>query len=258
MSRFSEIQLTEAGQNTNGHSPNQETVVPLAGRERKKSLFEIDDAKHKRTLAALSENLTGEYVDIFVTSTACQLTWARIRNPLIGIPKQRLIEDVEAFAQQYGITDIRDNLIKGALVAQNPLHVDQIEELDDEDRRVLHEEVTHKWKHPRTLYLTIILNSVAAAIQGWDQTGKYTSLLSPILPRKPIHNSCSGSNGANLTFSQALGIPDTGPFCDIPANSATCDKNSWIVGFINSCPYIAICVLYDYPSNHELDLTYLA
>jgi len=52
----------------------------------------------------------------------------------------------------------------------------------------------------------------------------------------------TGSNGANLTFSQALGIPDTGPFCDIAANAATCDKNSWIVGFINSCPYIAICV----------------
>lgn len=102
------------------------------------------------------------------------LTNRRIRNPLIGIPKQRLIEDVDAFAQQYGITDIRDILIKGALVAQNPLHLDQISELDDDDRRVLLEEVTHKWKHPRTLYVTIILNSIAAAIQGWDQTGEAT------------------------------------------------------------------------------------
>lgn len=63
-------------------------------------------------------------------------------------------------------------LIKGALVAQSPAGIDEITELDDEDRRILREEVTHKWKHPRILYLTIMLNSVAAAIQGWDQTGR--------------------------------------------------------------------------------------
>lgn len=63
-------------------------------------------------------------------------------------------------------------LIKGALVAQNPAGIDDITELNDEDRRILREEVTHKWKHPRILYLTIVLNSIAAAIQGWDQTGR--------------------------------------------------------------------------------------
>jgi hypothetical protein len=109
------------------------------------------------------------------------------------------------------------------LVAQSPLHIDSIHELDDEDRRVLHEEVTHRWKQPRTLYFTIILNSIAAAIQGWDQTG---------------------SNGANLTWSTALGIPDAGEYCTLAENTAECDKNSWIVGFVNSCPYIAIFVLW--------------
>jgi len=64
-------------------------------------------------------------------------------------------------------------------VAQNPAHIDQITELDDEDRRVLSEEVTHKWKHPRILYFTIILNSIAAAIQGWDQTGKLSTFSIP-------------------------------------------------------------------------------
>lgn len=61
-----------------------------------------------------------------------------------------------------------------------------------------------------------------------------------------------GSNGANLTFSPALGIPDTGDFCKIPENTATCDKNSWIVGFINSAPYIAIAVLYDFAISTSL------
>jgi hypothetical protein len=83
-----------------------------------------------------------------------------------------LIQDVEQFASDNDLTDITENLIKGALVSQSPHHIDQIHELNDEDRRVLHEEITHKWKHPRILYVTIILNSVAAAIQGWDQTGR--------------------------------------------------------------------------------------
>lgn len=67
--------------------------------------------------------------------------------------------------------DILPLLRKGALIAQSPLHIDSIPELDEEERRVLHEEQTHRWRHPKQLYFTIILNSIAAAIQGWDQTG---------------------------------------------------------------------------------------
>jgi hypothetical protein len=62
-------------------------------------------------------------------------------------------------------------LRKGALVAQSPGHIENITELDEADRQSLREEVTRRWKHPRILYFTIVLNSIAAAIQGWDQTG---------------------------------------------------------------------------------------
>ena len=110
-------------------------------------------------------------------------------------------------------------LRKGALVAQDPRGIDHIPELSEEERFVLHDEQIHRWKHPRILYFTIILNYIAAAIQGWDQTGSY---------------------GANLSFPQAFGIPDSGPVCTA---AGTCSKNSWIVGFINSCPYIAIAFL---------------
>ena len=109
------------------------------------------------------------------------LTYPRIKNPLVGLPRAKLLGDVSDFASKFGLEHIHDDLVKGALVAQNPLGIDTIHELDDEDRRVLSEEVTHKWRHPRLLYLTIVLNSVAAAIQGWDQTGKYTPISSPAL-----------------------------------------------------------------------------
>ena len=119
--------------------------------------------------------------------------------------------------------DILPLLRKGALVAQDPRGIDHIPELSEEERFTLHDEQIHRWRHPRILYFTIILNSIAAAIQGWDQTG---------------------SNGANLSFPQAFGIPDSGPQCTASvAGAALCEKNSWIVGFINSCPYIAIAFL---------------
>jgi hypothetical protein len=56
-------------------------------------------------------------------------------------------------------------LEKGALVAQNPSGFEKLEILDDADREVLRRETTHKWSHPRALYYSIILCSVAAAVQ---------------------------------------------------------------------------------------------
>ncbi|KAI8717111.1 MFS domain-containing protein [Fusarium sp. LHS14.1] len=93
---------------------------------------------------------------------------------------------------------------------------------NEEEKEALRQEVTRKWRHPRSLYNTIFLNSIAAAIQRWDQTG---------------------SNGANLTFHEALGIPDAaGSSCGPVPNERECAKNSWIIGFVNAMPYITICL----------------
>lgn len=101
-------------------------------------------------------------------------------------------------------------LKRGALVAQNPPAFEQIAELEEAERDALRNEVLHKWRQPRSLYLTVILCSVGAAVQGWDQTG---------------------SNGANLSWPVAFGVPDQGP-------GATA-YNGWIVGVVNSGPYLA-------------------
>jgi hypothetical protein len=137
---------------------------------------------------------------------------------LVDIPKDQLINDVRNFAKEHSLEEVESLLIKGALFAQSPLLFEEIEELEEADRLAIREEFSDRFKLPRMLYLTIILNSVAAAIQGWDQTG---------------------SNGANLTFGQAFGIPDSGPECTA---AGTCEKNSWIIGFVNACPYIAIAL----------------
>lgn len=69
--------------------------------------------------------------------------------------------------------------------------------------------------------MTIITCSIGAAVQGWDQTG---------------------SNGANLSFPQAFGLDEN------------TDYGTYIVGLINSAPYIGSafigCWISDPLNNH--------
>ncbi|KAF9559864.1 hypothetical protein CPC08DRAFT_742953 [Agrocybe pediades] len=138
---------------------------------------------------------------------------ARIQNPLHGIPRDELFAQVDAFAKEQNLEDIQPFLRKGALLAQNPRDFESIEELDKDDLNIIRREVTHKWDQPRALYATIILCSIAAAVQGWDQTG---------------------SNGANLSFPQEFGID---------SHSGNAGRNEWIVGVINAGPYISASML---------------
>lgn len=95
-----------------------------------------------------------------------------MNHPLHGIEKPQLFEQVTEFANRYGLTEVLPLLEKGALVAQKPHAWETIEELDENDKEQLRREVTHRWSHPRTLYFLIVLSSIGAAVQGWDQTGK--------------------------------------------------------------------------------------
>ena len=127
------------------------------------------------------------------------------------------MEDVEAYAHDNNLEDILPLLKKGAMVAQHPSGIETIAELDDADRETFRSEILHRWRQPKILYFTIVLNSIAAAIQGWDQTG---------------------SNGANLSWPTTFGIPDDD--ASICVAQGTCYLNSWLIGLVNSMPYFAI------------------
>lgn len=118
-----------------------------------------------------------------------------------------------------GLPDEVEYFKKGALAAQNMRSYEEIQELTEADRNILRNEAENRWKHPKALYFTIVMNSVSAAVQGWDQTG---------------------SNGANLSYPQVFGISDHGEAC---LAAGTCKRNSWIIGSINSAPYMAICIM---------------
>lgn len=119
----------------------------------------------------------------------------------MGISKDNLRSQVNAFCGEYGFTDKQDIFFRGALAAQNP-HPDtiaSIPEFTDDDRYWLQREITHRWHLPKALYFTVALCSLGSAIQGWDNTG---------------------ANGANLSFPQEFGI----------------EHNGWLIGVINSGP----------------------
>ena len=93
-----------------------------------------------------------------------------IENPLKGIPRQQLLDRAEKFVHEKGLPeDILPLIQKGALIAQDPAGFESVDMLSDEEKHALRQELTHRWKHPWAMYYTIILNSIAAAIQGWDQ-----------------------------------------------------------------------------------------
>lgn len=105
------------------------------------------NALRKSSVVAMTDNVTGE-----------------IKNPLHGIPKADLMADVEHFAQENDMMDEIELLKKGALIAQSPADFETIPELDEEDRAVLREEITRRWKHPKALYALLSPNASLTCI----------------------------------------------------------------------------------------------
>ncbi|KAF8250998.1 hypothetical protein K440DRAFT_596824 [Wilcoxina mikolae CBS 423.85] len=142
---------------------------------------------------------------------------AKIDNPLADIPHDQLMRDVDQFAAEHGLMDIVPLLKKGAVVAQNPGGFENLKQITEEEKQHIRNETLHKWKHPAALYYTIIICSIGAAVQGWDQTG---------------------SNGANLSFPQEFGI---GGGHD--KNNPHYDRDNWLVGLVNAAPYIGSALI---------------
>ena len=158
-------------------------------------------------IAKLQENahFDNPYVSSF------QLTFR-----LAGLSAEELMLQGETFAIQAGLADQIQEFRKGALVAQNPtglaflyllltLGFEHISHLTGEDKAIFRREYARKWDQPKTLYSTVILCSVAAAVQGMDQTV---------------------INGANLFFPKDFGIAEQ------------TQRNTWLLGLVNSAPYL--------------------
>ncbi|THX73641.1 hypothetical protein D6D05_07311 [Aureobasidium pullulans] len=109
----------------------------------------------------------------------------------------------------------------------------EIPTLQYNDLRALRDE--GKWGfQPRALFVAIACNSIAAAVQGWDQTG---------------------TNGANLFWPNDFGIPIADCGSKDILKESECGKNSLLVGLVNAAPYIIITLFASWisdPLNHSL------
>jgi hypothetical protein len=146
----------------------------------------------------------------------------KLKNPLAGISRDQLMQDVETFAHEKGLVEHLDDLKKGALVAQNQKMFESMSDLTEEDKASLRLEKMNKWKQPFMMYFMTskplalnlmcesadgvpVLCAGSAIVQGMDQTAV---------------------NGAQLFYFEEFNITDV-----------------WIKGLLNGAPYLCSALI---------------
>ncbi|KAL2851246.1 hypothetical protein BJX68DRAFT_69698 [Aspergillus pseudodeflectus] len=138
---------------------------------------------------------------------------AVFENPLAGIPRDQLFKDVDLFCAQYGLDQHRDLFRKGALISQNPAAVETLPELSEQEREAIRRETTHKWSQPWSLYFLAAMCSLAAAVQGMDETA---------------------NNGAVEIYPRLLGIE---------SDRFSPQMQDYITGLVVGAPYLACALI---------------
>lgn len=85
---------------------------------------------------------------------------AKLRNPLIGMSEAEVLADADQFVERRGLQDEREAFRKGALVARvqhRENGFEGIESLPEEEKQILRDEITHRWRQPFKLYFLCIL-----------------------------------------------------------------------------------------------------
>lgn len=74
----------------------------------------------------------------------------------------------KAFAQEKGLGEFEEYFAKGAVVAQDPLIFESLTLIDDDDKRALRREVTHKWDQPKQMVSATLSVSERGSEQPTD------------------------------------------------------------------------------------------
>lgn len=150
-------------------------------------------------------------------------TKAKLAKPLSGYSLDEVQEMAAKYARDKGMAEYEEEFRKGGMLAQNPMAFDTLPLLTNEDRKVLEREITHKWSHPATLYHMVIMCSVAAAVQGMDES----VINGGSCPYNTHFEYPLTLIIANLYFFDQFGIQD----------------REWIKGLVNAAPYLCCCTI---------------
>ena len=77
------------------------------------------------------------------------------------------MQSAEKFAADNNLNDVLPLLKKGALAAQNPAAIPTMDDFTDAEKEIFREEIVHKWRQPKILYFTIMLNSIAGTLASF-------------------------------------------------------------------------------------------
>lgn len=142
-------------------------------------------------------------------------TTARLANPLQDLTEAEVIQQAEDFARANDLPV--DEFRKGALIAKSPHKWERMQTLTEEERQALHNETHNIYKQPKTLWNLVIACSVAAAVQGMDE---------------------SVISGAQLFYPKQFGISPEPSIAGAQAG-----RNQWLEGLVNGAPYLCCAVL---------------
>lgn len=115
-------------------------------------------------------------------------TNAKLANPLGDLTDQEVMDNAAAFAAANNLPV--EAFRKGGLVAKRPNAFEKMSILTEDDKAKLRREITHPYSQTKTLYNLVIACSVAAAVQGMDE---------------------SVISGAQLFYPEQFGIGATNP-----------------------------------------------
>ena len=107
----------------------------------------VEDIQHYATKTETKQDNL-EQLDTYATANLN----AVFENPLAGLSREALMEDVEEFCRKFDLMDHIEVFRKGALVSQNPHQVRNMPELSPDDIQILELEKSKKWHQPWRLY----------------------------------------------------------------------------------------------------------
>jgi sugar porter (SP) family MFS transporter len=134
----------------------------------------------------------------------------RLENPLAGKDRETLEQDAIAFCNAHGLQEYVEDFRRGAYLAGFPHEIERVEGITDEELLAVRNEKDHKWNQPWQIYYVAIISSMAAVVQGMDE---------------------SVVNGAQVFYYDRFGLTDTSN-----------NKTVLIQGLLNSGPYLCCAV----------------